>query len=179
MAKRDSKPRSFGNGINFIIFRQSAGMGSPGKSALDNPTEGSNKPFFRLDTFRNIASFAGFDHMIDKGTPITRVAGNTLDSWVFLYCQVKYSTTADGIVNICGMDDYSKQIAFCVCHDVALSAFRFFPPSIPRLSALYMVFALCESMMQYDGLGSRPASIRLFSTKSARRRSQSPLSTAR
>ena len=49
-------------------------------------------------------------------------------------------------MNIGGMNDYSKQMPHDIRYDVPLSAFRFFPPSMPRSSAAPVVFTLCESI---------------------------------
>ena len=83
-------------------------MRGPGKSTLDNPAKGSNKPCFRFDTFSYIAFSSRFDNMVDKGSSVAHVARNTLDSWVGCYRLIVYSTAADSIMDIGGMNDYSK-----------------------------------------------------------------------
>lgn len=179
MTVRNGEPGGFGVRGNLVILGEPSGMGSPGKGSLHNPAFRCDFSFIRLDSLSYVAFSVAFAYMGNKGSTIPPIAGYPLDRWIRLDCFIKGIRSTFGIVYICSMNDDGKQVPHRVRHDVTLSALRFFPPSIPRSWAAYIVFVLCESIIEYVGSGLRPASTRLFSTNSARIRSHKPLAMAR
>ena len=175
----DYKPCDFGVFTDFIVFRESPGVRSPGKRSFNNPSLWRDFPFFRLDSFRDITDSVVFVYMLYKRTSIAHIAAYAFYGWICFNHLVVHFYTANCVMDIRCVDCYGKKISHCVCYYMPFASFRFFPPSIPRPCALYIVLVLCESMIPYDGSGFRPASVRLFSTRCARIRSHRPFATAR
>ena len=137
-----------GRNRNFIIFNEASGVVEPGESTFHHPAPGKRFPLMRHDFLRNINVKAKlFLHIRDKSPPISSVCAEFLDRWISLISLPgsRYSTFC--IMYIGGMNHNRQQTTQHIYYDVPLSAFRFFPPSIPRSSLAATVFTLWESMI--------------------------------
>ena len=140
--------RLSGRDRNFIIFAEASGVVKPGESAFHHPTPRKLFPLVWLDFLRNINIKAKlFLRIRNKSAPVSGVCAEFLDRRISLISLLggRYSTFC--IMNVGGMNDNSQQTAQHIHYDVPLSAFRFFPPSIPRSSLAATVFTLWESMI--------------------------------
>ena len=136
---------SGGNG-NFKIFTETPGMVKPRESTFHHPAPGKLLPLMGLDFLRNINSKTKLlFHLRDKSTAISGVCTEFLDRRISLICSLRSSYPAFCIMNIGGMDMNRQQTTKHIYYNVPLSAFRFFPPSIPRSSLADTVFTLWES----------------------------------
>ena len=135
-----------GRGQYLIVLTKEAGMIEPGKCPLHNPAPGKLLSFVRLDFLRNInttpQSLTGIKR---KSPPVSRIGAKAFNGWIPLTCLLCRHDPSLCIVDICGMHHHRQQISQCVCDDVPLPAFRFFPPSIPRSFAAPVVLTLWES----------------------------------
>ena len=137
-----------GSNRNFIIFAETSGVVKPGESTFHHPAPGKFFPLVRLNFLRNINHKAKlFLHIRDKSTPISSVCTEFLDRWIPLISSLggRYPTFC--VMNVGGMNGNRQQTAQHIHYNVPLSAFRFFPPSIPRSSLAATVFTLWESMI--------------------------------
>ena len=133
---------------NFIIFTEASGVVEPGESTFHDPAPRKFFPLVRLDFFRNInITVKLFFHIGDKSTPISSVCTEFLDRRISLISLPGGGYPTFCIVNIGGMNDNRQQTTQHIHYNVPLSAFRFFPPSIPRSSLAATVFTLWESMI--------------------------------
>lgn len=136
------------SGQYLIVLAEAAGMIEPGKRTFHDPAPGKLLPFVRLDFLRNInttpQSLTGIKR---KSPPVSRIGAKALNGWIPLTCLLCRHDPSLCIVDICGMHHHRQQISQCVCDDVPLPAFRFFPPSIPRSFAAPVVLTLWESMI--------------------------------
>ena len=140
--------RLSGRDRNFIIFTETPGVVEPRESTFHYPAPGKFFPLVRLDFFRNIDLKAKlFLHIRNKSTPIPGVCAEFLDRRISCMSLSggRYPTFC--VVNISGMNGNRQQTAQHIHYDMPLSAFRFFPPSIPRSSLAATVFTLWESMI--------------------------------
>ena len=133
---------------NFIIFTEASGVVEPGESTFHHPTPGKFLPLVRLDFLRNInIKVKLFLDIGDKSPSIPGVSAKSLKRRILLISLLCGKYPAFCIVNIGGMNDNRQQTTQHIHYDVPLSAFRFFPPSIPRSSLAATVFTLWESMI--------------------------------
>ena len=135
---------SFGriNG-NLIIFAEAARMVKPTESALNNPPPWKFFPLARLDFLRNVhANTKDFINIHNKSAAITRVSTEFLDRRISLERKQRWLYACYSVVDICGMHDNRKQISHDIYDYMPLSAFRFFPPSMPRSSLAAVVLTL-------------------------------------
>ena len=125
-------------------------MIEPSKCPLPNPAPGKLLSFVRLDFFRNInttpQSLTGIKR---KSPPVSRIGAKAFNGWIPLTCLLCRHDPSLCIVDICGMHHHRQQISQCVCDDVPLPAFRFFPPSIPRSFAAPVVLTLWKSSLLF------------------------------
>ena len=75
-----------------------------------------------------------FFHNRNKSAPISSICTELLDRWILLICPSCGRYSAFCVMNIGGMDHDRQQTARHIRYDMPLSAFRFFPPSIPACS---------------------------------------------
>ena len=132
-----------GSNGNLKILGKTARGIHPSKSSLYNPTPGKLFPFTWFDSLRNVdrSLKIGF-HFINKSPAITCICTETLYRRVLSASFLRYSDARLRVVKIRCMNYDRQQIAHCVYNDVPLSAFCFFPPSIPRSSLSATVFTL-------------------------------------
>ena len=145
--------RNFDHGLsrgdgNFKVFAEASGMVEPGKGTFHHPAPREFLPLVRFDFLRNIdIKVELFLHIRNKSAPISGIRTKLLDRRIPLirWFSSRYPTFC--VMNIGSMNDYRQQAAKHIHYDVPLSAFRFFPPSIPRSSLAATVFTLWESMI--------------------------------
>ena len=136
---------SRGNG-NFIIFTETSGVIEPRERTFNNPTPRKFFPLVGFDFLRNINRKSKlFLQIRDKSTAISCICAEFLDRRISLTCSLRSSYPTFCIMNIGGMNVNRQQTPKHIHYDVPLSAFRFFPPSIPRSSLAATVFTLWES----------------------------------
>ena len=137
-----------GRDRNFIIFTEASGVVKPGEGTFHHPAPGKFFPLVWLDFLRNVnLKTKMFLHIRNKSTPVPSVCAEFLDRRISFISLSggRYPTFC--VVNIGGMNNNRQQTAQHIHYDVPLSAFRFFPPSIPRSSLAATVFTLWESMI--------------------------------
>ena len=137
-----------GRDRNFIIFTETSGVVEPRQSTFHHPAPGKFFLLVRLDFLRNVnLKTKMFLHIRNKSTPVSSICAEFLDRRISLISLPggRYSTFC--IMYIGGMNDNRQQTAQHIHYNVPLSAFRFFPPSIPRSSLAATVFTLWESMI--------------------------------
>lgn len=110
---------------------------------------------------------------------VAGVRADALYAWIFFFA---FSNTAapdlvSWVLAACAMT--ASRAAQNVGDYVALAAFRFFPPSMPRSSFAEVVLALWESISAQLGSGLRPAFSRVSLTSVSLTRSHAPSSRAR
>lgn len=133
---------------NLIIFAETSGMVEPGEGTFDHPSPRELFPLMRFDFFRNINVKAELTLRIrNKSATISSICTELLDRRIppIPSFRSKYPTFC--VMNIGSMNHNRQQTAQHIHYDVPLSAFRFFPPSIPRSSLAATVFTLWESMI--------------------------------
>ncbi len=137
---------SGGNG-NFIVFAKAARMIGPAKGTLDNPAPRKLFPFVRLNLFRYIYIQVKFlPHFPYKSAAIACVGAKPLNARILFYRFAGRENTRFGVMYICCVHCYGKQISHDIDYNMSLTAFRFFPPSIPLSSLSATVLTLCESI---------------------------------
>ena len=137
-----------GGGRNFIVFAEASGMVEPGKCTFHHPAPRELLPLMRFDFLRNIhIKVELLLHIRNKSAPIAGIRTKLLDRRIPLMCPFSSSYPAFCVMNISGMNNDRQQTAKHIHYDVPLSAFRFFPPSIPRSSLAATVLTLWESMI--------------------------------
>ncbi len=145
---------------DFIVFTEASGMVEPGKCAFHHPAPRNLFPLVRFDFLGYIHSKTElFFHIRGKSPPVPSVHAELLDRRIsFIRLPDRgYSTFC--VMNIGCMNDNRQQTTQHIHYDVPLSAFCFFPPSIPRSSLAATVFTLWESMIAQLGLSLRPTPI--------------------
>ena len=143
----DDHSLSRGNG-DLIIFTEPSGMIEPREGALNNPAPRKFLPLVRFDLLRNINAETKLLFCIrNKSTSISSVCTDLLDRWAAFISPFCGGYPTLCVMNISGMNHNRQQTAQHIHYDVPLSAFRFFPPSIPRSSLAATVFTLWESMI--------------------------------
>ena len=133
---------------NLIIFAEASGMVEPGEGTFDHPSPRELFPLMRFDFFRNINVKVKLTLRIrNKSATISSICTELLDRRIppIPSFRSKYPTFC--VMNIGSMNHNRQQTAQHIHYDVPLSAFRFFPPSIPRSSLAATVFTLWESMI--------------------------------
>ena len=102
----------------------------------------------RLDFLRNVHSKAkDFIHIQNKSAALACIGAELFDGRVTLTSKFCRLNARFRVVNVSRMDDDRKQISHHIYNDVPLSAFRFFPPSMPRSSLAATVLTLWASMI--------------------------------
>ena len=120
---------------NFIIFTEASGVVKPGEGTFHHPTPGKFLPLVRLDFLWNINIKAKlFFHIRDKRPPIPCICAEFLDRRISLIRLLGGRYSAFCIMNVGSMNGNRQQTTQHIHYDVPLSAFRFFPPSIPACS---------------------------------------------
>ena len=138
--------RFSGRSRNFIILTEASGMIKPGESTFHHPAPRELFPLVRLDFLRNIHFKAQlFLYIRDKSTSISGVCTEFSDGRISLISSFCSSYSTFCIMNIGSMNVNRQQATKHIYYDVPLSAFSFFPPSIPRSSLAATVFTLWES----------------------------------
>ena len=118
-------------------------MIEPGESAFHHPAPRKLFPLLGLDFLRDIDSKAQlFFHIRDKSTPISSIGTELLNKWISLISLLRDRYPTFCIMNIGGVNDNRQQTTQHIHYNVPFSAFRFFPPSIPRSSLAATVFTL-------------------------------------
>ena len=138
---------SRGNG-DFIIFAEASGVIEPREGAFYHPSPRKFFPLMGLDFLSNInVEVKLFLQIRNKSTPVSSVRTELLNRRIPLIRSSggRYATFC--IMNIGSMNHNRQQAALHIHYNVPLSAFRFFPPSIPRSSLAATVFTLWESMI--------------------------------
>ena len=148
MGMRNFNHSLFRRDGNLIIFTEPSGVIEPGKGAFHQPTPREFFPLMGLNLLRNIhIKVKLFPHIGNKRSSISSIRTKPLDRRIpptRPFCG-GYPTFC--IMDIGGMNHDRQQAAQRVYDDVSFSAFRFFPPSIPRSSLAATVFTLWESMI--------------------------------
>ena len=133
---------------NLIIFAETSGMVEPGEGTFDHPSPRELFPLMRFDFFRNINVKAELTLRIrNKSATISSICTELLDRRIPPIPSFRSEYPAFCVMNIGSMNHNRQQTAQHIHYDVPLSAFRFFPPSIPRSSLAATVFTLWESMI--------------------------------
>ena len=137
--------RLSGRDRNFIIFTETPGVVEPREGAFHHPAPGKFFPLVRLDCLRNINHKTKLFLCIgNKSTPIPSVCAEFLDRRISC---ISLSGGRYPTFCVMNMNNNRQQTAQHIHYDVPLSAFRFFPPSIPRSSLAATVFTLWESII--------------------------------
>ena len=129
-----------------IIFTETSGMIEPGEGAFNYPAPRESFPLVGLDFLWNIDIKVKLILQIrNEGAPISGVCTELLNRWIPFMRSFggRYSTFC--VMNIGSMNHNRQQTAQHIHYNVPLSAFCFFPPSIPRSSLAATVFTLWES----------------------------------
>ena len=133
---------------NLIILTETPGMIEPGQGAFNQPAPRKFLPLMGLDFLWNInVEMELFLCIRNKGTSIPSVCAELLDRWISLIRLFCGRYSAFCVMNISSMNHNRQQATQHIYYDVPFSAFRFFPPSIPRSSLAATVFTLWESMI--------------------------------